>query len=189
MNTTRILLLLILVMVSLVGCDQTRNTSEQVQEISEASLAPFKDVILQYDRNQAGFPPLPTRGTLKIETINRENWRQDYPPPRYDVMLHFIDDSPDFHYTYCTVAFKKRDGRLTWIGEQHSFHGPLKYIADESTVNESVTITYETEQIAMVGTNMVGPLYQYSGPHSRDLAATEIAPMLTGWGYLPPPNK
>ena len=182
MSTARFFL--ILVTMILIGCGQPQDRNERVVKLSQDALTPFEVALRQFDRGQAGFPQLPTNGTLKIETVNRENWSREYPPPRYDVMLHFVQDSPGFHYTYCTVAFRRSGGRLTWIGEQHSFHGPTLYEADGVMVHEAVTITRETERIAFVVTNSAGTIFRYSGPNPRDLAAGDIVPILTEWGYL-----
>jgi hypothetical protein len=182
MSTARFLLLLVTTI--LIGCDQSQDRNEPVVKLSQDTLAPFEEALRQFDRGQAGFPPLPTNGTLKIETVNRENWNREYPPPRYDVMLHFVEDPPGFQYSYCTVAFKKTGDRLAWIGEQHSFHGPRQYEADGVMVPEALTLTRETEQIAFVGTNVTGTIVRYSGPVSRDLAVTDIVSILAEWSYF-----
>ncbi|HWQ90911.1 MAG TPA: hypothetical protein VN673_04515 [Clostridia bacterium] len=153
-------------------------------------MRPFEPAIRRFDRAEAGFPALPTNGSVKIETIDRQNWNREYSPPHYDVMLHFVEDPPGFRYSYCTVAFRKSADGLRWIGEQDSFHGPLQYEADGVMVHETVTITRETEQMAFVGTNISGTVITYQGPDPRlksglfaGLGPADIGPMLREWGY------
>jgi hypothetical protein len=175
--------LLSILTTGLIGCGQPEDRASELLKLSTDSLAPFAEALGQFDRNRAGFPRLPTNGTLKIETVNRQEWSREYPPPPYDVMLHFIEDPPGFQYAYCTVEFKMIDGRLRWIGEQHSYHGPTPYEADDVIVQEAVTITRDTVQIAVVGTNLAVTVFRYSGPNPRDLTSNDVVSILTQWGY------
>lgn len=179
-------LFLLLIVFSLIACNRPQGISDTVLNLSEESIAPFKDAIGQFDRKAANFPPLPTSGSLKIETVDHENWHMEYPPPPYDVMLHFTDNAQGFRYTYCTVAFRKVTGKLVWIGEQHLFHGPKEYQTDDVMVHESVTITRGAEQIAFAGTDLAGTDIQYSGSISRELTPGDANRILTDWGYLSP---
>jgi hypothetical protein len=191
MNPARFLLFF--AMVGLLGCGRPQvpqATTEQITDVSGDAMRPFGAAIRQFDRAEAGFPALPTNGTVKIETVDRQNWNREYAPPNYDVMLHFIEDPPGFRYSYSTVAFRKSAGGLRWIGEQHSFHGPLEYKTDGVMVHESVTLTRETEQLAFRGTNISGTLITYEGPDPRlksglfsGLRPTDIGPVLREWGY------
>jgi len=45
--------------------------------------------LFSVDRTKMGFPPLPTNGTVRILTVDRKNWKLEYPPPNYDVMFQF----------------------------------------------------------------------------------------------------
>jgi hypothetical protein len=183
MSTARFLLFFLIM--SLVGCERSQSTKEAITNISGVAMRPFEPALRQFDRAEAGFPPLPTNGTVKIETVDRQNWNREYPPPQYDVMLHFVEDPPGFRYSYCTVGFRKGAGGLGWIGEQDSFYGPQEYESDGVMVHEAVTITRETEQIAFIGTNISGTVFRYSGPVPRNLERSDADRMLIQWGYPP----
>jgi hypothetical protein len=189
MSTARFLLFFLTM--SLVGCERPQGTKEAITNVSGEAMRPFEAAMRPFGRAEAGFPPLPTNGTVKIETVDRQNWNREYPPPNYDVMLHFAEDPPGFRYSYCTVEFRKGADGLRWIGEQDSFHGPLLYESDGVMVREAVTIRRETEQIAYVGTSVSGTVITYQGPDPRlksglfaGLGPVDIGPVLREWGYV-----
>ena len=139
-----------------------------------------------------GFSPLPTNGTVRILTVDRKNWRLEYPPPNYDVMFQFHEGSSFYPHSSRTIALKGTEGAYKWVSEQLMFHGPKRYTADGQLVNEAITITREVEQIAYQGTNIPGTLVTYSGPdkriatsgdHAQNLPLSQIGPILREWGY------
>src|SRR5436190_1426004 len=75
--------------------------------ISDKSLDPFR-ALLVAEAKREGFSPLPTVGTVDIETVNRANWTNQYPPPNYDIMITFVESDPHggYLYSYRTFAFK-----------------------------------------------------------------------------------
>ena len=182
----------LLALAFIVGCGRADRSQRRVR-ITPQSLAPYADA-LAYPRAKYGFTPLPTNGWMKVESIDRENWSASYPPPVYDVMLHFYDGSAGAGYKYQarTVGLKKVEGRLVWIGEQQLFHGPKTYTTVDGTFNEQITITFETEQMAYVGTTLTGTAVTYSGPNARlagkrqhadNLTINQVGPFLREWGY------
>jgi hypothetical protein len=178
------------------GCGDHQERVEQSwhQQSSPASnkLPEKYEVIYGIERDKMGFPALPTSGSVKVERIHRDTWAMEYPPPNYDVMLHFYDQREGHYRQATTVGLKKKEGRLIWIGEQHTLKGPKTYTTVDGTFNEQITITFETEQMAYVGTTLTGTAVTYSGPdgrlagksqHADNLTITQVAPILREWGY------
>jgi len=178
------------------GDHDMRVANSWKQEITPISKTFFDKYSAAYevDREKMGFTVLPTTGSVKVETILRTTWAKEYPPPVYDVMLHFYDRSGGTSYKHQarTVALKKVEGRLVWISEQLSFYGPKQYTTSDGTFNESITITSEKEQVVIQGMDLKGTSIMYSGPDSRlaiqnqhadNLTIDQITPILKEWGY------
>jgi hypothetical protein len=114
-----------------------------------------------------GFPPLPTNGTVRILTVDRKNWKLEYPPPNYDVSFQFCEGSTFYPYSSRFVALKHGDGELKWVSEQMVFDGPKRYTVDGQLASEAITLTCEVEQVAYHGTNIAGTVITYAGPDKR----------------------
>ena len=169
-----------------------KSSNMESTPISEAFLKQY-DVIYRIDYKKIGFPPLPTSGLVEVETIFRDKWAKKYPPPNYDVLLHFYDDPPGYRYSSRTVGLKSNGEHYKWIGDQQNFYGPNKFTTKaEGTLNEQIILTCETEQMAFIGTNYTGTVVMYSGPdarlstngaHAFNLSLQQVAPILREWGY------
>ena len=72
------------------GCGPTSppGFKEQMRPLSTDPLKLYP-ALFSVDRTKMGFPPLPTNGTVRILTVDRKNWKLEYPPPNYDVMFQF----------------------------------------------------------------------------------------------------
>ncbi len=160
--------------------------TQQVVAVSDTVLARYQ-AIFEVDRRAMGFPPLPTKGMVKIETVDRANWGYEYPPPTYDVMLHFYDivDGESYPYVARTVALKRTTEGLKWVHEQIVYHGPRRYTTVDGTFNEQITLTCEKEQVAVIGTALTGTAVSYSGNDTRlaGLTIAQVGPILREWGY------
>jgi hypothetical protein len=164
---------------------------EQIMPVSSDTLKSYP-ALFSVDRPKMGLSPLPTNGTVRILTVDRKNWRLEYPPPRYDVMFQFHEGSTIYPYSSRTVALKGDQGNYKWVSEQLVFNGPKRYTAGNQLVNEAITITCEVEQIAYQGTNIPGTFVTYSGPDKRlvpsghhvlGLPLSQVGPVLREWGY------
>jgi hypothetical protein len=164
---------------------------EQILPVSAGALKPYP-ALFSVDRSKMGFPPLPTNGTVRILTVDRSHWNLKYPPPNYDVSFQFYEGSSFYPYTGRHVALIRTNETYKWVSEQMVFHGPKRYTADDQVLNEAITITCETAQIAYQGTNIQGTAVIYSGPDQRlspsgasvdSLALSHIGPILREWGY------
>ncbi len=161
----------------------------QVVEVSDEALAPYQ-AALAVDRQAMGFPPLPTNGKVEIDIIDKANWGYKYPPPAYDVMLHFdqATDHESCPSVHRVVALKMDTEGLKWIHEQIVFHGPKQFTTVDGTFNEYIAITCEKEQIAFIGKALEGTNISYTGNDTRladkeYLSILQIAPILREWGY------
>jgi hypothetical protein len=150
------------------------------------------ETIYEFDRNSIGFPPLPTNGTVRVETVYRETWSMEYPPPNYDVIFNFDDDPVGYRRTARSVALKQSGTNYQWVHEQMTFYGPKTYTTIDGTFNEHVVITCEKEQVAYHGTVLQGTAVSYSGNdprlsggglHTYNLTIPQVAPILLSWGY------
>lgn len=188
--------ILLLVTIALVSCSK-RGSKVQYINISKESMSPYQS-IYQVNRKAMGFPPLPSQGTVKVETVDRKNWEREYNPPNYDVMLHFYDtDDNTYKYTSRTIGLKKKNGILQWISEQMVFTGPKKYISDEGfSSQEQIVLRCEAEQVAVIGREVKGTEVLYTGSDKRligeedwtidggDLSLEDVIPVLREWGYV-----
>ncbi len=167
--------------------------TDQVVDVSDEAMAPYQ-AALAVDRRAMGFPPLPTNGKVKIVLIDKANWGYEYPPPAYDVMLHFyeITNRGSYPYVYRAVALKMDTKGFKWIHEQIVFGGPKRYTTVDGTFNERITLTCEKEQVAFIGTALEGTAVSYSGNdnrladrtlHTDNLSIGQVAPILREWGY------
>ena len=78
------------------------------------------------------------------------------------------------------------------VSEQLTFNGPRQYQVDGTMIHETISILRETEQVAIIGTNIAGTLITYRGPDKRfgnakneasGLKTADIGPVLREWGY------
>jgi hypothetical protein len=115
---------------------------EQILPLSTDPLKPYP-ALFSANRARMGFPALPTNGTVKILTVDRKNWKLEYPPPNYDVSFQFYEGSTFYPYSSRYVALKRSDGELKWVSEQMVFDGPKRYTVDGQLANEAITLTCE----------------------------------------------
>ena len=166
--------------------------TDQVVQVTDQILAPYQKA-LAVDRRTLGFPPLPTNGMVKIDIVDRAHWGYEYPPPNYDVMLHFYENTDRFYPNVSHgVALKRSAEGLKWVHESMLFYGPKRYTTVDGAFNEYISIVCETEQVSFIGTNLQGTAISYSGPDSRlvdqgqfahNLTIAQVAPILREWGY------
>ncbi len=177
------------------GCapDSPPGYREQHLPVSAETLRQYP-VLLSLDREMIGFPPLPTNGTVRILTVDRARWNLEYAPPNYDVTLQFYGGSGFYPYWNRSIALKETNGGFSQVSEQMIFNGPKRYEVDDTMVNESISLVNETEQIAFVGTNIMGTVITYRGPGGRfgrgrwpdevdRLKPSDTGPVLREWGY------
>lgn len=177
------------------GCspDSPPGFKEANVPVSPETLKPYSAIFASSNQNR-GFPPLPTNGTVRILTVDRAGWKREYPPPIYDVSLQFYTGSNFFPYTSRFIALKRLQDGYNVVSEQMTFNGPRRYQAGNATINESVSILNETQQIAVTGTNIAGTVIAYRGPDRRfgtgnspdvagGLKPSDIGPLLREWGY------
>lgn len=180
------------------GCGRPAGYRETTTEVSDNFRRQWT-AAYGVDRNQMGFPPLPTNGTVKVVEVDRVKWAFEYPPPNYDVMLQFYDITPgtNFPYTSRSVGLKRTPSGYQWIHEQQMFHGPKVFLEEDSLNNERITLTRETAEVAIHGANYPHTVVGYSGPDSRllpngtqqafvhrdDLKLADVLPVLRAWGY------
>ena len=166
---------------------------EQNVQVSLETLKRYP-TLFSVDRQRLGFPPLPTNGTVRILTVDRERWDRKYAPPSYDVSFQFYSGSSFYPYTSRFIALKRSNDGYSVVSEQMTFNGPKRYEVDDTMVNESISLVNETEQIAFVGTNITGTVIRYRGPDQRfgkgrwqfevdGLTPSDIGPVLREWGY------
>ena len=166
---------------------------EQNVPVSPVTLKPYSALFL-VDYQKLGFPPLPTNGTVRILTVDRVRWNLEYAPPNYDVSFQFYTGVSFYPYTSRFIALKRSNGGYKVVSDQMTFNGPKRYKVNVTTVNESISILNETEQVAIIGTNVTGTVIAYSGPDPRfgkgkwryavdGLTPSDIGPVLREWGY------
>lgn len=173
----------------LVGCNPPGFKEQHVPVSSETFKA--YTALFVVHRAKMGYPPLPTKGDVKIITVDREHCTPEYPPPNYDVSFQFYEGA-DYPRISRFVALKRADDGYKWVSEQLTFHGPQRFVRDESETNVSITINAETEQVTHIGTNLQGTVIGYEGPDKRlaksgqsadNLKVSQIGPILREWGY------
>jgi len=191
------MLLTILALSGLFSTTSERGSEVEYIDISEESMAPYQS-IYEVDRRAIGFPPLPSKGTVKVESIDRETWNCEWDPPNYDVLLHFYDTRKNnYKHTERYIALKNENGVLQWVSESMMFQGPKEYINDEGfSTKEWISLRCETEQGATGGKYTTGTMAMYSGPDERligeegwtidggDLSLADVVPILREWGYV-----
>jgi hypothetical protein len=190
---TGLTLVLIIGAVLVLGCapESPPGYREQHVPISAETLKPYP-ALFSVDRLKMGFPELPTGGTVRILTVDRLNWKLEYPPPNLDVSFQFFTGTSFYPHTEQGVALKRTDGDYKWVSESMTFSGPNRYISDDQLINESITITCEIEQVVYIGTNVEGTVIRYFGPDKRlarsgnyaeGLSVAQVGPILREWGY------
>jgi hypothetical protein len=190
----RLAFIIIAVALSVVGCSPPNSPPGFKEQNLPVSSETFKSysALFSVDRTMMGFPPLPTNGSVQILTVDRANWKLEYPPPIYDTSFQFYEGSSAYPRIARMVALKHSEGGDKWISEQISFSGPTLFTADGQLANESITITAETEQVAVQGKLIQGTLVTYEGPDQQlakqcrfgnSLSITQIGPILRTWGY------
>ena len=192
-------LLMLMTCALLSGCGRPAGYRETTTEVTDDFRRQWT-AAYAVDRNQMGFPPLPTNGAVTIVEVERDKWASEYPPPTYDVILQFYDIIPgtNFPYTSRSVGLKRTPSGYQWIHEQQMFHGPNVYRQEEDGIlNERVTLTREMAQVAIQGASNPHTVVGYSGPdlrfflkgtqqpfvHRGDLALADVLAVLHEWGY------
>lgn len=139
--------------------------------MDDSRIQPLIKAAKTFDRTAFGFTPLPNAADVRWESR---------PADRYDAMLHI------YSKTSRTIAFRRTPEGFKWTGEQESFQGPKKYTTPDGTFNESITLTYEVENISGYSTNRLN--ITYFGEDKRlanraSLSLDYIKPILKEWGY------
>lgn len=139
--------------------------------MDDPRIQPLIKAARSFDRTAFGFTPLPNTADVRWESR---------PTERYDAMLHI------YSKTSRTIAFRKTPSGFKWTGEQESFQGPKKFTTPDGTLNESITLTYEVENISGYPTNRLN--ITYFGEDKRlanreSLSLDHIKPILKEWGY------
>ena len=139
--------------------------------MDDSRIQPLIKAARSFDRTSFGFTQLPISADVRWESR---------PTERYDAMLHI------YSKTSRTIAFRKTATGFKWTGEQESFQGPKKYTSPDGTFNESITLTYEVENISGYPTNRLN--ITYFGEDKRlanheSLSLEYIKPILKEWGY------
>ncbi len=141
-------------------------------DYSNPELAPLWKAVEAVDRASMGFTPISKGSKISIERSNGK---------AYDVMLHI------YHHSSRTIAFRKKEGSIIWIGEQESFEGPQKYSTPDGTFNECITLTYDKEKISGYPINVLNISYAGEDPRlsssRRALTLTDVQPILKEWKY------
>jgi hypothetical protein len=159
------------------------NQAPKPVSMSDTNLIPMLTAIAAVDRASLGFTPISPTAKILLETVDRENWKQEYPAPLYDAMLHIYGE------TERTISFKKTSDGYQWIGEQEIHYGPKSFTdANGSTYQEHLVIEYWTEPINGIPINQIH--VSYIGEDSRlagrhDLTLAEIEPILDSWKGTP----
>ena len=162
---------------------------DQTVIVSPETLKPYGG-LFAVDRQKMGFPPLPTNGTVRIQTVDRNRWNQEYAPPNYDVSLQLYQGSSFYPHTERFIGLKRSTNGYDVVSEGMTYNGPKRYAMSDTMVNESISINNETAQVAFIGTNISGTVITYQGPDTRlrsglftGLRPADIGPVLREWGY------
>jgi hypothetical protein len=77
------------------GCGPTSppGFKEQILQLSTDPLKSYP-ALFSVDRAKMGFPPPPTNGTVKILTVDRKNWKLEYPPQTTTSVFNFMKALP-----------------------------------------------------------------------------------------------
>jgi hypothetical protein len=163
------------------------------ETLSASNLSQAYPALFVVDRRKMGFPPLPTNAVVKVLTVHRKNWPNEYPPPKnYDVSFQFWSSSSFYPNISRFVALERTTNGFRWVGESLSYSGPQQHMVDESLIHESIEIICEIKQVTIIGENVSGTLIKYSGPDRRleqaglrpeRLTISKIGPILREWGY------
>lgn len=114
-----------------VGCGRSERDSNIA--LSDPSLTEFSD-LLQVDRAGLGIPPLPAKADVVVDR---------YGKAPYDAMLHIYA----MHQSR-TIAFRRENGAMKWIGEQVVAYGPRQYTTVDGTYDEEMVFNYETSRVS-----------------------------------------
>ena len=120
------------------------------------------------DRESLGFTQIPETADVRLELSDGS----------YDAMLH-VDAE-----TRRTVAFRETPEGYRWIGEQETHTGPETYESVDGISNETITITYEIEDISGHPLNRINIRYMGEDPRfadDRGLTLGDVAPVLAEW--------
>ncbi len=159
--------LTLLFAVSVIGC----GLFPEKASINDPRVATLLKAAETFDRTKYGFSPLPTSGSVNLES---------HPRAGYDAMLHGGGK------TSRTIAFLKYPDGYHWIGEQEIFRGPKQYESVDGTFYEEVCLTYETHHVTGVPLNRLDVAYRGEDPrvvHPQGLSLEEVKPLLKEWGY------
>ena len=140
--------------------------------LDDPRLVPLLKAVSEVDRVSLGFTPLMKTGSVSLERTGGGI---------YDAMLHIYDA------TSRTIAFKKTRNGYKWIHEQEIHVGPKTYKTVDGTLNEQITITYETANVSGAPLNQV--FVQYQGEDSRlanrsDLTLNYVRSFIEEWDAL-----
>ncbi len=99
---------------------------------------------------------------------------------RYDLMLH-VDGA-----TSRTIAFRKDDDKIKWIGEQEIYTGPKQYKTVDGIFFEQICVTYDIETVSGYEVDRLHVTYSGEDPRLADkdsLDLETVLPVLHEWGY------
>jgi hypothetical protein len=94
----------------------------------------------------------------------------------YDAMLHFYCKK-----TARTIAFRKKDDKYVWIGEQEVFYGPKQYTTPDGTFNEEIVMTYEIERVSGYLLNQLDIYYRGPDDLWKEIKIEEALPLIKKW--------
>lgn len=142
--------------------------------MDDPRIEPMLAAMEQVDRESLGFTPIPPDARVSIET-SVSQWQKQ----RYDIMLHIYAD------TSRTVSFRKDGDSYKWIGEQETHYGPGQYdLADGGSIDEHITITYETAHVSGVPLRRIDIRYMGNDPRLKmksNLTLQDVEPILEEW--------
>jgi hypothetical protein len=148
----------------------------------DTNISPMLKAIEVVNRTMLGFTPIPTNVDVRLELVDREHWKQGYPPPSYDAMLHL------YAQTHRTIGFRKTADGYQWISEQELHYGPKMFTDQDGTFQEYLAVEYQIEPVNGVPTNRICVTYrgQDKRLEGRDnLTLAEVMPFLEEWKGTP----
>lgn len=165
----------------------------QVSDVSSGVLKSYP-VLFTVDYQKMGFPPLPTAGKVRIQTVDRAGWKRVDSPPNYDVALHFYTGASFYPYSNRFIALKRSGDGYVVVSQQMTYNGPRQYEVDGQMTNESISILNETQQVTVIGATTVGTTITYKKPIPRfgqepgqnsveGLQPSDVGAVIRGWGY------
>lgn len=157
--------LLAVLLLATAGC----NVIPKTIDVNDARVQPLLKAAATFPRESYGFTPLPKSGTVRLESR---------PTDQYDAMLH-IDSK-----TKRTIAFRKAASGFKWTGEQETFTGPHRYKTADGTLNETIVLTYELENVSGVPLNRLQISYEGDRQElqwPKELKLSDVSQELHDW--------